>query len=488
MTRRHSPAWLVVLLVAIPSLSIARPPRPNSSADGGTLPENAVLVGMAEIDITPDFPVRLAGYAGRMDEASEVVGRLSGKALAIGGDDGDGPAVLIMLDNCSATAKLTRDVSARLKEKAGVRPDRCVVVSTHTHSAPLLPTFAPWHYTKEMPPEHLTNMKRYYGELTERLEKVALDALAARKPGHLSWSQGVVRFGCNRRRLENGRWVGFVHRDDGDAPGPVDHDLPMLRVNDLKGKLVGVVANYACHCTTTSGSYNAIHGDWAGYAQTAIQAAHPGTVAMTTIGCGGDVGPYPSGSVDVAQQYGRQLAQEVNRLLQNDFKPVDPKVTVRRKTIEVPLGALPTREELQSRVENSRLRLGARDVARHFLGILDRDGALRKSFDYPITTWSFGDDLAMVFLPGEVTVDYALRLKRELDGSRLWVTAYANAMPCYVCSKRMLSEGGYEVDSSMVSYGQPSRLAPEAEDKIIHGVKALVPLAFTKKFTEDTQH
>jgi hypothetical protein len=97
MTRRHSPAWLVVLLVAIPSLSIARPPRPNSSADGGTLPENAVLVGMAEIDITPDFPVRLAGYAGRMDEASEVVGRLSGKALAIGGDDGDGPAVLIML-------------------------------------------------------------------------------------------------------------------------------------------------------------------------------------------------------------------------------------------------------------------------------------------------------------------------------------------------------------------------------------------------------
>ncbi|MDP6718622.1 MAG: hypothetical protein QGF59_08240, partial [Pirellulaceae bacterium] len=174
--------------------------------------------------------------------------------------------------------------------------------------------------------------------------------------------------------------------------------------------------------------------------------------------------------------------------LQNDFKPVDPKVTVRRKTIEVPLGALPTREELQSRVENSRLRLGARDVARHFLGILDRDGALRKSFDYPITTWSFGDDLAMVFLPGEVTVDYALRLKRELDGSRLWVTAYANAMPCYVCSKRMLSEGGYEVDSSMVSYGQPSRLAPEAEDKIIHGVKALVPLAFTKKFTEDTQH
>ena len=152
----------------------------------------------------------------------------------------------------------------------------------------------------------------------------------------------------------------------------------------------------------------------------------------------------------------------------------------------MPLGALPTRAELQERAENSRLRLGARDVARHFLGILDRDGALPKTFDYPITTWTFGDDLAMVFLPGEVTIDYALRLKGELDGSRLWVTAYANAMPCYICSKRLLGEGGYEVDSSMVSYGQPSRLAPEAEDKIIHEVKALVPPAFTKEIIEDT--
>ena len=485
MIRRHSFAWLAVLLVAIPSLSIAGAPRPNSSADGVALPEGAVLVGMAQIDITPDFPVRLAGYAGRMDEASEVVARLSGKALAIGGDDSDGPAVLIMLENCSATAKLTHDVSARLEKKAGVRPERCAVVATHTHSAPLLPTFAPWHYTKEMPPEHLDNMDRYCRELTDRLEEVALDALASRKPGRLAWSQGVVTFGSNRRRLENGKWVGFIRGDQADSPGPVDHSLPVLRVTDLTGKLLGVVANYACHCTTTSGSFNGIHGDWAGYAQTALQADHPGAVAMITIGCGADVGPYPGGSLEIAQEYGDQLAQEVSRLLQGKFKPLDPKLTARQKTIEVPLGALPTRAELQERAENGRL--GARDVARHFLGIMDRDGELRKSFDYPITTWTFGDDLAMVFMPGEVTIDYALRLKGELDGSRLWVTAYANAMPCYICSKRLLGEGGYEVDSSMVSYGQPSRLAPEAEDKIIHEIKALVPRAFTKKVTEDAQ-
>jgi hypothetical protein len=54
-------------------------------------------------------------------------------------------------------------------------------------------------------------------------------------------------------------------------------------------------------------------------------------------------------------------------------------------------------------------------------------------------------------------------------------------MPCYICSKRLLGEGGYEVDSSMVSYGQPSRLAAEAENTIIHEVKTLISPAFMKK-------
>ena len=80
----------------------------------------------------------------------------------------------------------------------------------------------------------------------------------------------------------------------------------------------------------------------------------------------------------------------------------------------------------------------------------------------------------MVFLPGEVVVDYALRLKRELDVSRLWVTAYANDVPCYIPSTRVISEGGYEVDRSMEFYGRPTRLAPETEQMIVEAVQSLV--------------
>ena len=75
-------------------------------------------------------------------------------------------------------------------------------------------------------------------------------------------------------------------------------------------------------------------------------------------------------------------------------------------------------------------------------------------------------------------VDYALRLKRELDGARLWVTAYANDVPCYIVSRRVLQEGGYEPESSMIYYGRPSRLSPVVEDRIIQTAKSLVPKTF----------
>jgi hypothetical protein len=82
------------------------------------------------------------------------------------------------------------------------------------------------------------------------------------------------------------------------------------------------------------------------------------------------------------------------------------------------------------------------------------------------------------FLAGEVVVDYALRLKWEIDRNRLWIAAYSNDIPCYIPSRRILSEGGYEADQSMIFYGHPARIAPTTEDIIIGAVHGLLPQPF----------
>jgi hypothetical protein len=77
-----------------------------------------------------------------------------------------------------------------------------------------------------------------------------------------------------------------------------------------------------------------------------------------------------------------------------------------------------------------------------------------------------------------VVVDYSLRLKRELDPQRIWVNAYANDVPCYIPSRRILDEGGYEAETSLWYYDRPQRLAPAIEDQILEAVREQLPKSF----------
>src|SRR5438093_1031060 len=94
-----------------------------------------VQVGVAKIDITPEFPIRLTGYAVRKSESEGTEQMLWAKALAIGKTKQD-TAILITVDNCGVCANVTEQVAARLKKKAGLARERFAVCSSHTHTGP----------------------------------------------------------------------------------------------------------------------------------------------------------------------------------------------------------------------------------------------------------------------------------------------------------------------------------------------------------------
>src|SRR5262249_9808536 len=151
-----------------------------------------------------------------------------------------------------------------------------------------------------IPKDHQERIDRYTVEFTNALEKVALAALADRRPAKLSWGVGKVGFAINRRT----------------RGGPVDHDLPLLAVRDPHGKRRAVWVNYACHCVTLSN--NKISGDWAGYAQQSIEDDHPGALALVSIGAGADSNPssgVTGDKTEVAARQGKEIAAEVKRTL-----------------------------------------------------------------------------------------------------------------------------------------------------------------------------
>jgi Neutral/alkaline non-lysosomal ceramidase, N-terminal len=415
-----------------------------------------VKVGVAEVDITPLYPVRLGGYGSRTSESRGVAQRIRAKALAIGGDDRTA-VVLVTVDNRGVMGDIVDQVLKRLQQRIGIDRERFCIASTHTHSAPFLSSFSPIFFTKPLVREEQAHVDQYTHELTDHLVQVCLDAWANRSPANLAWSQGSAGFAGNRRT----------------EGGPVDHALPTLRVTSPEGALRAVLVTYACHCTTLDPQDNLISGDWAGFAQKDLETRHPGATALVTIGCGADANPVPRTSTEAAQAHGRAIADEVERMLkQGTWNALPGSPTARFRLISLPLEPLPSRDEFVSMARSG----GA--VARsasYQLAKLDRGEPLQDSIPYRIQTWCFDDKLAMVFLAGEVVVDYAIRLRKELDGTRLWITAYANDRPCYIPSERVLREGGYEGGGDLLYAAIPSRLQPGLENRIARCVWELLP-------------
>ena len=205
------------------------------------------------------------------------------------------------------------------------------------------------------------------------------------------------------------------------SDGVVDHTVPVLRISDVEGKIRGIVFNYACHCTTLGGDHYQINSDWAGYAATSLEAKHRDAVALCTIGCGADANPEPRGTLDAAKVHGRTLANEVGRVLKEDMIGIDAPVRARFDYAALSFD-LPTKEELQRRVDDPKSRPQERRHASKLLSVLKREGRLPATYPVPIQSWQFGEQLSMVFLAGEVVADYAIRLKAELNNPELWVT------------------------------------------------------------------
>lgn len=459
--------WMLLMGGLLPWIAMGQPLALKETT-------RSLQAGVAKVDITPEEPVRLSGYASRKEPTAEVRRRLFARALAVGGEGH--PVLWVTFDGIGTPGWMRDALAERLHQKVGLPTENVAVCATHTHGGPQLKGVLPNMFMAPLPGEQEEAVSRYTDELLDRLERISLEALSKRQPCQVDHGVGTATFAINRRALRDGKWTGIGHQPD----GPVDHSVSVLRVRDAQGRLVALMSNYACHCTTLGGGLNAFHGDWADVACTELEAAHPDCVAMVSIGCGADQNPSPRGEESHVLAHGKALASAVDEVLKSEMRPIRGLPEARYRSIDLRFDPMPDREELLRRVQAK----GDTMLMKLLLARVDSGEDVPTTLSYPVQTWNFGEDLAVVFLAGEVVVDYALRLKRELRAERLWVNAYANDAPCYIASRRLYAEGGYEVDRSMVYYGQPNRLAMDTEDRIVDEVLKQLPHPFDSEETQ----
>ena len=330
--------------------------------DGNSLPGPQWKAGVASAKITPTLPLYMAGYGGRKEPAEGTEQDLFAKALAI--EDGESNRVVfVTLDLIGVIEELRTFVATQVRKKYQLPPQALVLNASHTHCGPA--------YGRE-------ESKAYFATLKTTLVELVGRSLQNLEPAVLSYCHARCGFAINRRTP-----TATGYRNHPNPRGPVDHSVPVLRVDDAQGGLRAVLFGYACH--NTNMGFRKWLGDYAGYAQEYFEKDHPGTTALFMMGCGGDQNPYPRSELKYAQMHGRSLATAIEAALEVNQR------TLRHQTrLQGPLRCVLDTVDLEFETTD------------------------RPDFPYPVQVVQFGDRLSMIALGTEVVVDYSLRLKSEL--------------------------------------------------------------------------
>lgn len=442
-------------------------------------PAADLRAGASKVKITPEHPGWMTGYGNRNHVADGVKTDLWVRALVLE-DSGGKRLVLVTADILGFPPDLSRTIRREAVERFGLEPADLMLVASHTHGGPAIPQRPSMEIFHGLDETTGKDVFDYADWLQERVLEAVSKAMVARKPATAMLTHAEAHFGMNRRfRNPNGSY-----KIADNPEGPVDPDVTIVRVASDEGKPVATVYTYACHGTTLGGDVYEYHGDWIGYASDEIEKATGGAPALYATGCGADLNPSPRGKFEMAEQHGRAMAAAVAGAAAG--KPLSGPFRSVLSSVDLPLAPPPARDLLEKlskeEVPPGKVSYRKRHAV-EMLKLLDA-GKLPAAVPLPLQVWKLGAETVVAY-GGETCVEYALKTKQELGADRTWVIGYANEVPCYIPSEKVLSESGYEpgwepatkdtiATGSMLFYGWPVPFAPGIEGKLLGAMRALV--------------
>ena len=418
--------------------------------------------GWRTIDVTPQVGCYLAGYAARFEPSIGIYRRLAATVAVI--DDGGFPVILVSIEWLGFYER-TEEARKRIAQLTGVGVDRIILTATHTHAGPAV---------REVDLKRHGDMDEAYIENTlARLAGAAVEALEQRHTCKLRFGSDWCGFAVSRRAPDGKGGVDWIPSLD----APHDHTVAALILEREDDRERLVFFNYACHPTST-GPILQIGGDYPGFACDRIcHQFGKNTTAAFLNGCSGDQRPGPSSggvegfvpySVEEVSRIGYRLGDAVARADHNACDITGPIHIVQTfaNLAYAPLDQSALRELVQSPQS------WEREWAKHYAGAVETVPQIGKAERFEVQTLRFGRSLAIVALAGETTVEYGLRLKRELHDriGHVMIVAYADDIVGYVPVDRQIPEGGYEVIDNQRMMLRPGPFATGTEDRIIRSV------------------
>jgi hypothetical protein len=252
--------------------------------------------GFAERDITPELGSEAPGGYGKAYHQSL---HDPCKVRAAVFDDGRQRVALVGLDMLAIHGQTVLSVRHSIAAKTGLAPQAILLGASHSHSSGPTIGVMPGEY------DHASDLvKRLaYQQSTcadpkylARVEKAIVEAVTEADRKREEVKAGVGKgiedqVAFNRRfRMRSGLSVthpGQVNPDILEPAGPADPEVGVLGAWNKNGKLLGCVANFACHATTSPGGISA---NYVYYLEKVLQGYFgKETVVVFLNGASGDV-------------------------------------------------------------------------------------------------------------------------------------------------------------------------------------------------------
>ncbi len=433
--------------------------------------QDTIKAGVARANITPSVGQDNMGDYGRLRPAVGVGNELYAKALVL--DDGETRAALVTVDVISFTDETVRDVRERVERLTGI-PGRSVVLSaSHTHSSPATS------------PNDAASAE-YVVELAKKIAGAVYVADQEKQEVRIGCGVGEAKVSMNRwQRTETGvRWG--PNRD-----GPVDHQVHVVRIDDLDGEPMAIVVNYACHPSIMGADNLLYSGDYTSYVQSVIEKLYDGRVtAMFCPGAGGDIKiavltedgcRFAYTDLNDCRKYGTIIAAEAIKVAEGIKTEPVSRVTCEVKEVELPLFQLPRLEDVEQELMELRAKGSELEVrqkprlkwAERTAEALRR-GSARTSVAIEVQLLRIGDEIAFFVVPGELFVEVGMRLKEQMALPGSVVIAFANAYGGYLPSEPAEEWGWCSHDDSYKWTGKPANFSGKIEDVLIGTLKQLL--------------
>jgi len=385
--------------------------------------------GSARVNITPQKPIHMSGYAGRKIPSTGIHDDLHACTLCF--SDTNSKVLFVTADIIAFPDELVTEIKQKINHETGISESNIFLTAVHNHGGPVVKA-----YEKNVS----DTVEEYVQELQNKIVEIASQASAQTRPVKIGYGSGACKMNINRRATfaDGSVWLGR------NPDGPCDHEVSVLKIEDKNGKLLSLFVNWPCHGTASGQENYKITGDWPGLAARFLnEKLGDDVVVAVTAGASANINPIygPNDNFREIEAVGAHVGEEVFRILRDiETYPVHS-IHVLNKTL-----TLPGKMGGTGRYTNEVIEKGP-----------DRNINLSLC---KIGNFVFSG------ISGEVMTEMGMQIKKSSPYQGTFVLTHCNGSSGYICTDKAYKEGGYEV--------QVTRFWPGVEKVLTQNVEEMI--------------